>query len=354
MAAPSYYQGLEQELQKILSSKAYSGEYQITPGFIDTFGRVVGQTQLATTPPDAQLRARAAAIQSELAAAQQQGIYAGDPAGDARLTALLQQFQAAYDASNAANEARYQQLLTGYQDIANTFGAETGQLRGQYGTLAGTQAADLARVGGQYGAAATQLGTDLGGVTKGYADRQAALGGMFTGLGERARQDVTQQYDKQRAGLEQDLIGRGLGNTTIRNALAAGIGTQEAADMARLNEQLRREQIGYQSQWGADALRAQEQQAAQNYAAALQGAQFGERQAGEGYQAGLAGLQFGERGAMAAADLGAGRLGAIERREDTAPTLADVANISLQIGKSAAERNVLPIAQQIYGQYAKA
>lgn len=301
--ANSYYDGLQQELGQILASQ---------PSLFALASNTSGyQTAI-------DMNTRATAIRNELAAAQASGAFQGDPQGDARLTALLQQFEQAHTEGNAANEARYGELLSGYQQRADTSGQAAGNIAGQYGQLASAQ----------QGA--------LGNVQQGYGQRATDIMGQFDTLGNQQRSDLAARYGQQRSSADQDLVSRGLGNTTIRSSVMAGLGSQENQDLARLNESLTGQRLGYQSQLTGDTLGAQE------------------RAAGVNYQAGLQGAQFGERAAGTAAGLAGDRLGVIERRTDTTPTLQDVANLSLNVGRSAADRSLLPLASSLYGQYSTA
>jgi hypothetical protein len=119
------------------------------------------------------------------------GGYGGGLAGD---------YQRAYDEARRANEARYEEIKGGYQ--------------------------------GRYDEAM----------------------GLLEGQGEQERADLQRQYDQAAGRQGAYLRGRGLGGTTLAPTMAQGLESQRAQSMNRLNEQLRREQLGYMTGLSADKL----------------------------------------------------------------------------------------------------
>lgn len=89
--------------------------------------------------------------------------------------------------------------------------------------------------------------------------------------------------------------------------------------------------FGLRSQLGSDALSAQ--QLGVNNANAL----------------GLQAANFGSQYAAAAMDLTKEPLGVIERRTDQAPSLADIANLTLQLGRGNSTVTTLPGFSSIGG-----
>lgn len=230
---------------------------------------------------------------------------------DQRIQTLLKQFEDAYTAGKTANETRYGDLTSGYSQRATDLLGTTKPY--SYGSLPG-----------RYDSLAQQQQTDLGNVVGGYQSRQTQLQGLLDQLGGQSRADLQQRYTQQRAQAENDLIGRGLGNTTIRSGVMSGINTRENQDIARFDEGLRREKLGYMNQWMGDTLGSQE------------------RAAGQNAQMGLQGLQARSRYADLAKELTLEPLGVIERRTDVTPSLADLANLSMQLGRGSANTFALP------------
>lgn len=96
-------------------------------------------------------------------------------------------FTLAQKKANAANEQRYQDILKGLKSTRQT-------------------------VGGLFDQSAQQIG----------------------GIGDAARQRIDMGATRGRAQADQDLINRGLGNTTVRSAVMRGVGE----DAERLNQEL--------------------------------------------------------------------------------------------------------------------
>ena len=106
---------------------------------------------------------------------------------------LKREYQTAYDEAKATNLARYEEILGGY----------------------GTR----------------------------YTE---ALSGL-EGLGDIAKKDVRASYARSAASGAQSLISSGLHSTTIAPAFYQQNARQETDALARVNESLRREKIGYQT-----------------------------------------------------------------------------------------------------------
>ncbi len=121
-------------------------------------------------------------------------------AGGNPLSNLTNEFQSQMNRANAANEARYQDILKGYQQRF-----ETGA-------------------------------------------------GQLQGMGAQEGRDINELYDKQRAQQNQNLIGRGLGNSTVLSTMNAGNDRERAADLGRLNERVRQQSIGTMAGLSGDEL----------------------------------------------------------------------------------------------------
>jgi len=100
-------------------------------------------------------------------------------------------------------------------------------------------------------------------IRAGYRQRYADVMGNLQGLGAQAQEDIRAQYrNAQNRGM-QELINRGLGASTVTTAMRRGYERDQAAALSSLREQLRREQLGYQTSLSREALAAQERQQAQ-------------------------------------------------------------------------------------------
>ena len=100
-------------------------------------------------------------------------------------------------------------------------------------------------------------------IQAGYRQRYADVMGNLSNLGSQAQEDIRAQYrNAQNRGM-QELINRGLGASTVTTAMRRGYERDQAAALSSLREQLRREQLGYQTSLSGEALAAQERQQAQ-------------------------------------------------------------------------------------------
>lgn len=120
---------------------------------------------------------------------------------------LLQQFEDSRQSANAANEARYQQAIQGYQ----------------------------------------QLDED-------YAQRTQDLMGQLEGFGESYRQDLADQFQQQEAGLTQDMINRGLYNSTSLDQARQGLNRQQGRQRLQLEDALIRNRLDYGTRLTGDQL----------------------------------------------------------------------------------------------------
>ena len=131
-------------------------------------------------------------------------------------------YDAAQAAANQSNEARYREILGGYQTRQGILAPEIEQMPGH------------------------------------YASREQHIMGEMSGLGRAARADLNRRYDQEAGNVEQSLIDRGLGNTTVLGSMTRGVRDQQARAMHSLNEQLRRERLGYRTALSGDTLGSME------------------------------------------------------------------------------------------------
>lgn len=112
------------------------------------------------------------------------------------------EYQTAYTEAKAANEARYQEILTGYKT--------------------------------RYGTAMTGLATSREEIMSGFED-----------LGKEELAGIGRQYTKERASVSQGLISSGLYSTTVAPAVLGGVTRREGYAVGETQERLRREKLGY-------------------------------------------------------------------------------------------------------------
>ncbi len=226
---------------------------------------------------------------------------------DAQLTTLLAAFNTAYTTGNASNVDRYNQLVAGYT-------ARTTDLLANYYVPTQTGLTTLI----------TTAGTNDTALIASYNSRAATLLSAFNGLGAQAQADVNNTYAGKVASVNQSLVNRGLGNTTISNSITQGLASQQVQDLNRVTLELQSKQMQYQSQWTKETLDVQ--MMANQHVIDLTTQALG----------------FTERVAAAKFQMTAEPYGVIERRTDTTPSLADVANLTLQLGRGASSMYALP------------
>ena len=173
--------------------------------------------------------------------------YGGSAMGGAAGGAMgvPQDYQRAYEEAKAANEERYKNILTGYQDRSN-----------------------------QYQEGAAGLRDDvLGGYDARYQRNMNALQGQ----GQQEAIDIQRRYGELGAANQQDMVNRGLTGTTIMPTMRQGIAREQEGALSRLNERLINQRLGLDSQLSGDALSAQERlgQSILQGAAGVQGDKLG-------------------------------------------------------------------------------
>ena len=215
---------------------------------------------------------------------------------------LLEQFETSRLEAEAANEQRYQDIIGGYQDRIS--GVMTGKnADGSFNAALHPTAWSTLRNRYEFGDAAEAI-TEL-------ENRRTGVLSDYDQYGQQARRDIQNTYQQRIAETEQDLINRGLGNTTVRSSNLAGLTSKEAQDVARFDQERARERATLNaSLWGDVA------SAKQHKADTL--------------------LGFGTQGMNMAANLTAQPLEAMERRTDVGPGLGDVAQLATGFGRSQA------------------
>ena len=247
------------------------------------------------------------------------------------LQGTFDQFQGAQDAANAANEARYQQGL----DLLSGLNAQQNQMLGGLGGLYGqrtnqyAQGAEAAM--NRYNDPFSFWASTSANVGRGYDALNQDVMNRTGLMGATEAENIRQRFGQQQAQAEQDLINRGLGNTTIRPAVQRGINYDQSRAQTGLAEDVANQmnqldigtrmpllQFGAQSsQFGAGLL-GNQAQAAERFIGNIANLQ------GEG-------LQFGERANQAQQGIGQTTLGWLGSRNDTGPDYNTMAGLASQI-----------------------
>lgn len=95
-------------------------------------------------------------------------------------------------------------------------------------------------------------------VLKGYQSRYERALQMLAGLGQQEGKDINELYDQQGAKINQNLIGRGLGNSTVTSTMAMGNERERLASLGRLNEQMRQQAMAADAGLSGDTLQFME------------------------------------------------------------------------------------------------
>lgn len=146
------------------------------------------------------------------------------------LAALPGNYQRAYTSALEMNKANYDNILRGYQD-----------------TLARQQAADEA-------------------VGRGYTDVRRIVGEQIADTGRARATDIDRTYTALSGQTAQGLINRGLGNTTVQNALQAGIVGDRDRAQTNLANQMAELRAGYEGRLGLAEMGFQADKAARESA----------------------------------------------------------------------------------------
>ncbi len=262
---------------------------------------------------------------------------------------LATDYQDKLDASNAANEARYEQLLAGYDDLSGSvlgqLGDSIGESRDIHGNIIGgwgdIEQGFRAGYGGLHQRIMERLDADAlaneekyGNILGQYGTMRDRILGGFTSQGQDQIAESRKAYDESLAATNAAMATRGMAGTTIGGSMKqrtdrgyqdAVRGIQEsvlrrktAADMGISQAQLSQEANFQRAREAAQARRLQadmgiSQNAMQAIAQAQQGSLGGQQN-----MASQLANQQAQRANMEAT-LQKGKFGVIERREDTGP-----------------------------------
>ena len=200
----------------------------------------------------------------------------------------------------------------GYGQIASDFQNNIGGLMGQAGVGLSDQTL------------ADQMQAQQNAINSGWSDAQANAMQLVGQLGDVAKQDVQNIYDQQGASLEQQLQDRGLSNTSLYQAGMGALSDREAQEMGRVNEQIIGQQVGVLGQYDPQRLGAMTQ--------GLQNT----------LNLGMTGLGYGMTNAQQQALFGQMPLQHISDMQVSYPTLADLGNIAMQLGRGSQSQFALP------------
>jgi hypothetical protein len=310
--------------QSVVSGYTISGQHYDygTGTWFPDYSPIYSSIPTSETTPSPAILARIEEIQAELASVEP------PPNQQTKLAELMAEFETAREQATAANEQRYQQML-GFQTdaegnlIQGTMPSDYQQRMDQVMSTYYNPLYTQAGLGGSNPTLASQLQSGQSNLAQGWSDLTSKIDTAINDIGASGRQSIQDVYAQQRAGSEQDMINRGMGNTTVNSAAKAQLAALESRDLAAMNEQLAQLRLGAYQSSGMGALQSQEGQLANSLSLGLQGL---------GYQA-----QAGNMYAQLSGD----PLGVMERRTDTSPSLADIWNAALTMGQGEASQDLL-------------
>lgn len=93
-----------------------------------------------------------------------------------------------------------------------------------------------------------------GDILRGYQSRYDRVMGLLDGMGQQEGRDINEQYDQSFARGQQDLIGRGLGNSTVMSTMRMGNDRERASSLGRLNERVRQQAMSTDTGLSGDLL----------------------------------------------------------------------------------------------------
>jgi len=145
-------------------------------------------------------------------------------------------------ADSAAQEGAYQQYAAGVEDRMKDLSSG---LTIAYGGLAD-------RLLGSYDQGASSL-------EQGFLDRYNRGLANLKGMGDQERRDINERYDARSGALNQDLISRGIRNSTVAQSMQQGNERERTADLGRLEERLRQQRLDTDAALSGDLLNMQGQ-----------------------------------------------------------------------------------------------
>lgn len=259
-----------------------------------------------------------------------------------RLQQTADQFQAAQDAANRANEARYQQGLGTLTGLSNSQDQTLGGLSGLYGQMVNQYGQGAQNAIGGLRNAFSDWASQSANVGRGYDNLNSDLQNRIAQLGQTQTTDINANAQQQLARQNQNLVSRGLGNTTITSSVARGVDYDRQRELQAMKEGLLNQANTADLSTRLPELSFGQQQA--NFGAGLQNQNAQTQLGAIGNIANLQGqgLQFGERANQARTNLGLATTDFITARQDQGPDYATMANLYSQIANGGYGWSALP------------
>ena len=257
-----------------------------------------------------------------------------NPDGTINWAVANEQMTAEYRNAQDANEARYQDILTGLGEVGASFGE--GGLHHQ--ALMNWEAAELNYKKIMDDAMKVKKDAfdyqkdEIAKAGTGWQDREDKLMGYIDSESDQQMADLRKSYEAQQASSLQGLIGSGMGNTTVASSIARGLQGSEQEDVRRLSDSILGRRLDTYAKASGERLDAQG-----NLAAMYGGAAADYASARHGYASELLGVQqagseklkgYQDNMNRVAYDI----LNTMKERTDEGPSLNEVMNLAIQTG----------------------
>lgn len=105
-----------------------------------------------------------------------------------------------------------------------------------------------------YTGALADASASYGDILKAYQDRQVNLTNQLDFLGQNELQANADQFTSRGRAVDQSAVQHGLGNTTVRNSLQAGNAMLQQRGAERINNDIRAQRLGIQTQLSGETL----------------------------------------------------------------------------------------------------
>lgn len=190
-------------------------------------------------------------------------------------------YNRAYDSALAQNQALYDRIRAGYEDVAagqrtaqeamaagypalaarirETLGGAAAENQAGYGRLLG----ENRYIAGWGGESLNNLYNRQRDFDSRYQSLQDAVMGDISRIGGAQRMNIEEDYARARGAAEDDLAARGLGNTTVRSSVLRGVEFDRARAGNELAERVAGLNAQYRSSLGLAGLTSRERSAQQ-------------------------------------------------------------------------------------------
>ena len=238
--------------------------------------------------------------------------------GNRAVDNMLASMQRQQNAANEANQKRYRQIVRGYDQLAS----DSQLLNRQQATDAlGSYSQNVGDTLAAYNEASR-------GINRQYQDRLDRNMGYVRSYGDSERAAIDRRQQQASAAANANAMNRGLGNTTISEALQRGVRADAGVEYQNLGDRLARLRYDVDSRLSGDAIGAQQAQA---------NAQFNYMGQSANNQADMRRF-YDQMLSNTAQRVPMERLAMMERRTDRGPDTSQMADIAMRAAQADQDR----------------